>query len=101
MNDHPRNTGVSLSPTKIILLYEKQNRKCPYCGGGLHKLAVADGNTIAIDHIVPLSKGGESTFSNYAISCAWCNRRKRTKSAEDFMEEMRPYRELESEGGGK
>lgn len=90
---YPRNGGVSICPSKVIILYEKQKGKCPYCGDSLYDLAVTEGNNLAMDHIVPLSRGGQSTFSNYAIACAWCNRRKGTQSAEDFREQMRPYRE--------
>lgn len=78
-----------LTATQIIILYEKQNGKCPYCGDSLYGLAIADGNNIAIDHVVPLCSGGQSEFGNYAIACASCNRRKRQKSAEEFMLEMR------------
>lgn len=105
MANYPRNGGVSICPSKVIILYEKQKGKCPYCGDSLYDLAVAEGNNLAMDHIIPLSKGGLSTFSNYAIACAWCNRRKKTHSAEDFREQMRPYREevqsqQHEEGGG-
>lgn len=90
---------TTLCPSKVIILYEKQRGKCPYCGDSLYDLAVTDGDNLAVDHIVPFSKGGESTLSNYAIACAWCNRRKRTQSAEDFREQMRTYRENGAKDG--
>jgi 5-methylcytosine-specific restriction endonuclease McrA len=40
---------------------------CQYCGSR---------STLTIDHVVPRSKGGSSTWDNIVASCAPCNRRK-------------------------
>lgn len=35
-----------------------------------------DGRGWHIDHIVAIAKGGQTTYSNLALSCATCNQRK-------------------------
>ena len=42
--------------------------KCVYCG--------ATGVRFTIDHVVPKSKGGKSTFENCVTACKPCNHRK-------------------------
>lgn len=62
---------------------------CYFCG----VLLVFEGwNQSAIDpkyatheHLIPLSRGGNNTFDNSALSCISCNKRKHTKTAEEFM----------------
>lgn len=41
---------------------------CQYCGSGAAKLTV--------DHVIPKSRGGSSSWENIVASCAPCNRRK-------------------------
>ena len=40
---------------------------CQYCGSR---------SSLTVDHVVPRSKGGSSTWDNIVASCAPCNRRK-------------------------
>jgi 5-methylcytosine-specific restriction endonuclease McrA len=42
--------------------------KCVYCG--------VKGVVFTIDHVVPRSKGGKSTFENCVTACKPCNNRK-------------------------
>ena len=53
---------------KVQVLIRDGN-KCKYCGavcnGGIHK--------IHFDHIIPWSKGGETTLDNMQILCSDCN----------------------------
>ena len=42
---------------------------CEYCG--LHEHDVS--GQLTIDHIQPLSKGGNDDVDNLAYSCIWCN----------------------------
>jgi 5-methylcytosine-specific restriction endonuclease McrA len=49
-------------------------RPCMYCGGY--------GDTV--DHLVPLSRGGEHHPFNLGPSCSTCNCRKGNKTAEEF-----------------
>lgn len=45
----------------------RDNHLCQYCGSGAH---------LTIDHIIPRSRGGLSTWDNIVTSCAPCNSRK-------------------------
>lgn len=41
-----------------------------------------------VDHVYPLSRGGEHVSSNLVISCPTCNIRKNAKDPEKFIEEI-------------
>ena len=45
----------------------RDRHRCQYCGSGSH---------LTIDHVVPKSRGGGSTWENIVTSCAPCNSRK-------------------------
>lgn len=55
---------------------------CAYCGKG-------EGETLAKEHFIPLSKGGEFTHNNIVPACQTCNSSKRDK---DFFEWYLKYR---------
>jgi len=56
-------------------ILERDNHTCVYCG--------QHGNTI--DHVVPLSKGGRSTFKNCVCACMKCNLGKGNLSLEEYL----------------
>lgn len=56
-------------------LVEYFDGKCVYCGG--------DGNTW--DHIVPVSKGGDSTPGNIVLACLSCNSSKHNYDLEEWI----------------
>lgn len=57
--------------------YEKSNGCCAYCGKEL-------GNSFEIDHIIPLSKGGNNSESNLVAACQSCNRLKHNSNINTF-----------------
>ncbi len=57
-------------------LLEKWNRTCVYCG--------AKDVPLEVEHIIPKSRGGSNRVSNLTISCKDCNRKKDTRTAEEF-----------------
>ncbi|HAF09335.1 MAG TPA: hypothetical protein DCK98_04540 [Chloroflexi bacterium] len=57
-------------------LLKKYDRRCAYCG--------VQGALIEADHRVPLSRGGKNTIENIVPACRRCNRRKMTKTDEEF-----------------
>jgi 5-methylcytosine-specific restriction endonuclease McrA len=48
-------------------VFARDGWECQYCGSR---------STLTVDHVVPRSKGGSSTWENIVASCAPCNRRK-------------------------
>ena len=49
------------------LLYTVYGTPCKYCGKKL------DTNTLVLDHIIPISKGGSSNINNLQTICRTCN----------------------------
>jgi 5-methylcytosine-specific restriction endonuclease McrA len=48
-------------------VFARDDWTCQYCGSR---------SNLTVDHVVPRSKGGESSWDNIVASCAPCNRRK-------------------------
>lgn len=57
-----------------------QENKCFYCDALL--------DAYHIDHIEPLSKGGEHALYNLVLSCPTCNLRKSNKDPEEFINQV-------------
>lgn len=57
-------------------IYRRDNYTCQYCGGrpGTEELS--------IDHVIPKSQGGQSTWENCVLACVKCNARKADKTLE-------------------
>ena len=49
-------------------VFARDRWTCQYCGGVR--------GTLTIDHVIPRSRGGDSTWENIVTCCAPCNRRK-------------------------
>ncbi len=65
-----RNNGNNdLTAKQIVELFDKQ-KNCEYCD--------AEGN-LTIDHVIPISKGGQNTLTNVVLACMSCNNSKRAK----------------------
>ncbi|MEQ8766962.1 MAG: HNH endonuclease [Planctomycetota bacterium] len=71
-------------------IYRRDNFTCQYCGEqpGVGKLSV--------DHVLPRSRGGPSTWENCVLACIKCNRRKgaRTPREAGLRLRTRPQRPL-------
>jgi 5-methylcytosine-specific restriction endonuclease McrA len=48
-------------------VFARDGWACQYCGSR---------SNLTVDHVIPRSKGGDSTWENIVASCAPCNRRK-------------------------
>jgi len=48
-------------------VFARDGWRCQYCGSR---------SNLTVDHVIPRSKGGPSTWENIVASCAPCNRRK-------------------------
>ena len=55
------------------ILYEHFGGKCVYCG---RNISVSE---MEVDHVIPKTKGGNSSFRNSLPTCMPCNRRKNNK----------------------
>jgi len=64
------NAGISFSRRGI---YERDNYQCQYCGVFVSR------KTATIDHVLPVSKGGQTTWTNCVTSCHKCNSKKADK----------------------
>ena len=61
-------------------LLEKWDRRCSYCD--------AQGISLEIDHVRPLSKGGSNRVSNLTLACRLCNQSKGNQSVEEFLKKQ-------------
>ncbi|MFQ5684388.1 MAG: HNH endonuclease [Candidatus Binatia bacterium] len=58
-------------------IYARDNCTCQYCGMKLPR------HELNLDHVIPRSRGGTSTWENVVCSCHGCNRRKGGKSLQE------------------
>ena len=68
-------TGYDRIPTQSVAfsrrnLFKRDKNTCQYCG---RKPGTAG---LTIDHVMPRSRGGRSTWKNCVLACVACNRRK-------------------------
>jgi 5-methylcytosine-specific restriction endonuclease McrA len=58
-------------------IYARDNNTCQYCGRRLPR------TDLNLDHVIPRSRGGTSTWENVVCSCHGCNRRKGGRTPEE------------------
>lgn len=54
-------------------VFERDSYKCRYCGKQLTRF------TATLDHLQPVSEGGDNSFDNLATACLHCNSRRGAK----------------------
>ena len=81
-------TKVPFSKRSVII---RDGSKCAYCGKKSKRLT--------IDHIVPKSRGGKSTFENCVASCKECNAKKSNMLCREarMFPQVKPYQPTISE----
>ena len=67
-----------LSKADRILIYDKCNRRCAYCGCDL------ECKSMQVDHAQPLRCGGADGMSNMLPACRSCNHYKATLTVEEY-----------------
>src|SRR5690606_11516271 len=65
--------------TEYIL--KRDNYTCKYCQNV--------GGILEIDHVIPFSKGGSDDYEILVTACRKCNRQKKDKSLDDFLNNKR------------
>lgn len=65
---------MALRPTRANILL-RDDETCQYCG--------KQGHDLTLDHVIPRSKGGQSTWENLVACCKNCNNRKGNKLLKD------------------
>lgn len=64
-------------------LYQRDEHTCQYCG-------VQPGRAqLTIDHVIPRSRGGRSTWTNCALACERCNGRKGDRTLDEAGMQLR------------
>jgi 5-methylcytosine-specific restriction endonuclease McrA len=58
-------------------LYRRDDFTCQYCG------AQPGTELLSIDHVIPRSRGGTSTWENCVLACLDCNKRKASRTLEE------------------
>ncbi len=74
--------GVMLSRQNI---FKRDNHQCVYCGSR---------RDLTLDHVVPRSKGGNSSWLNLVTACQACNSRKGNRTLEEasMSFSQKPYK---------
>lgn len=81
---HERRALGAMDKTYLKILFVLQKRKCYYCGGDISHLK-------AIEHLIPVSRGGDNSWINLVYSCRSCNSKKHDKTLAEFaVENIRP-----------
>lgn len=73
---------VIFEPIERTVLLDRDDWTCKHCGIKVHDMSKGDWNTpnkAHIDHIIPISKGGNSTPENLQVLCRTCNLSKKDK----------------------
>jgi 5-methylcytosine-specific restriction endonuclease McrA len=66
-------------------VYLRDNGQCQYCGDYVGR------SESTLDHVMPVSKGGKSTWDNCTTACAPCNSNKSDKT-KGWKPKIKPYK---------
>lgn len=97
-----RSSRLSLVPPEVILLtvyggegeksvsfsrrniYKRDRYACMYCG-----IQPSDHAELSIDHVMPKSRGGKSTWENCVLACMDCNKTKADRTPAEAKMKLR------------
>ncbi|MGO3210314.1 HNH endonuclease [Brachybacterium sp. AOP42-C2-15] len=74
-------------------IHERDRWTCAYCGRPVSKSPPCEGLLATVDHILPVSRGGPSSWTNLVSACKECKNRKadRTPAEAGMPLRVRPY----------
>ncbi|MGE4285095.1 MAG: HNH endonuclease [Phycisphaerae bacterium] len=67
-------------PENRLRIFERDSYKCHYCKKQLTRFSAT------LDHIQPVSKGGDNSMDNLITACLHCNSRRGNKPVSNFIE---------------
>ena len=69
-------------------IYLRDNFTCAYCGRKYPK------SMLTVDHVIPVSKGGEKSWTNLVTACIKCNNTKANRTPEEAGMKLlfKPYK---------
>ena len=73
----------NIPPKLRFEILEKYNHTCQYCGRKAPEVE------LEIDHIIPISKGGQTIAENITVSCRKCNNGKSNKILNQLREKLK------------
>ena len=79
---HRRLTRVRFGKAQI---WRRDGNACAYCGRGLAGLR----GEVTVDHVVPVSRGGRTSWQNCVAACRACNNRKGDRTPEEAHMSLR------------
>jgi 5-methylcytosine-specific restriction endonuclease McrA len=86
----PRAYRPSIPEALRAEVIERKGRHCAYCGTGpLYK------KRLHLDHVVPVTAGGQSVFANLLPCCKRCNSAKLNASLDVYLTRRIPALERE------
>lgn len=81
---HERRALGSIDKNYLKVLFVLQSKKCYYCDCDITEIK-------AIEHLIPVSRGGNNNWINLVYSCKKCNSKKHNKTLAEFaVENLRP-----------
>ena len=79
----------------ITKFKKESDRVCHYCGK-----QIVNKEDLTVDHVIPISKGGENSADNLVIACKACNREKANLNVERYSEFLNIIKIMGESGGG-
>ena len=65
------------------MIIDRDGLRCVYCGIDLLK------NEVHLDHVIPESQGGPTSYANLQVTCGKCNLEKGVLSESEFENKLR------------
>ncbi|MEE1617233.1 HNH endonuclease [Brachybacterium sp. J153] len=70
-------------------VHERDHWTCAYCGRSVSKTPASEALLATVDHILPVSRGGPSSWLNLVSACKECNNRKADRTPQEAGMDLR------------